>query len=135
MGIAKKGEIEGSLQKDLDNLEAEYRKKEGTLTRDVQGKTMDREQDQIGVIQEQQNAEKKEIFLRFLPDAMMGDILEAAEEEDRIEMLKYKDKLSREKAQMIAEMQKEEAELEKLYAADKEQHGDYDFDAKDKAQF
>jgi len=33
--IAKKGEIEGSLQKDLDALEAEYRKKEGKLTRDV----------------------------------------------------------------------------------------------------
>lgn len=135
--IAKKGEIEGSLQKDLDNLEAEYRKKEGTLTRDVQGKTMDREQDQIGVIQEQQNAEKKEIFLRFLPDAMMGDILEAAEEEDRIEMLKYKDKLSREKAQMIAEMQKEEAELEKLYAADKEQNSKLsrlDLQAQNRAQ-
>lgn len=83
---------------------------------------MDRESDQIGSIQEQQNAEKKEIFSRFLPDAMMGDILEAAEAEDRLEMEKYKEKLAREKEAHIKEMQQEEAELEKLYAQDKSEH-------------
>jgi len=52
-------------------------------------------------------------------------------------MAKYKDKLSREKAQMIAEMQKEEAELEKLYAADKEQNSKLsrlDLQAQNRAQ-
>ena len=33
--IAKKGEIEGKLGKDIEDLEEEYRKKEGSLTRDV----------------------------------------------------------------------------------------------------
>jgi len=50
---------------------------------------------------------------------MMGDILEAAEAEDRLEMEKYKEKLAREKEAHIKEMQQEEAELEKLYAQDK----------------
>jgi len=107
----------------LAALEEEYRKKEGTITREVQGKTMDRESDQIGVIQEQQNAEKRAIFERFLPNAMMDDVLDAAEAEDRAEMIKYKKKLEKEKADYIAEMKHEESELEKLYAADKAQHG------------
>lgn len=88
-------------------------------TRDVQGKTMDREADQIGRIQEEQNAEKREIFERFLPEAMMEDVLAAAEQEDREAMAKYKNKLKNDKQAQIAAMKKEEEELEKLYAADK----------------
>lgn len=43
--IEKKASIDGQLEKDLAALEEEYRKKEGTVTRDIQGKTMDRESD------------------------------------------------------------------------------------------
>jgi len=50
---------------------------------------------------------------------MMSDVLDAAEQEDLAEMKKYKEKLQKEKAAYIKEMQQEEAELEKLYAADK----------------
>jgi hypothetical protein len=77
--VQKKAGIDGQLATDLEALEEEYRKKEGLATRDVQGKTMDREADQIGRIQEEQNAEKREIFERFLPEAMMEDVLAAAE--------------------------------------------------------
>jgi hypothetical protein len=54
---------------------------------------------------------------------MMGDILDAAEAEDRAEMIKYREKLQRDKAASIKDMQREEAELEKLFAADKEKYG------------
>lgn len=117
--VQKKAGIDGQLATDLEALEEEYRKKEGLATRDVQGKTMDREADQIGRIQEEQNAEKREIFERFLPEAMMEDVLAAAEQEDREAMAKYKNKLKNDKMAQIAAMKKEEEELEKLYAADK----------------
>lgn len=83
---------------------------------------MDREADQIGRIQEEQNAEKREIFERFLPEAMMEDVLAAAEQEDREAMAKYKNKLKNDKLAQIAAMKKEEEELEKLYAADKKKY-------------
>lgn len=120
--VQKKAGIDGQLATDLEALEEEYRKKEGLATRDVQGKTMDREADQIGRIQEEQNAEKREIFERFLPEAMMEDVLAAAEQEDREAMAKYKNKLQNDKLSQIAAMKKEEEELEKLYAADKNKH-------------
>jgi len=120
--VQKKAGIDGQLATDLEALEEEYRKKEGLATRDVQGKTMDREADQIGRIQEEQNAEKREIFERFLPEAMMEDVLAAAEQEDREAMAKYKNKLQNDKLSQIAAMKKEEEELEKLYAADKKKH-------------
>jgi len=120
--VQKKAGFDGQLATDLEALEEEYRKKEGLATRDVQGKTMDREADQIGRIQEEQNAEKREIFERFLPEAMMEDVLAAAEQEDREAMAKYKNKLQNDKLSQIAAMKKEEEELEKLYAADKKKH-------------
>jgi len=41
--IAKKAKLDEELQKGLTTLENEYRKREGEVQREVQGKTMDRE--------------------------------------------------------------------------------------------
>lgn len=43
--ISKKGDIDNQLATEVNALEEEYRKKEGLVTREVQGKTMDRETD------------------------------------------------------------------------------------------
>jgi len=43
--ISKKGDIDSQLATEINALEEEYRKKEGLVTREVQGKTMDRETD------------------------------------------------------------------------------------------
>jgi hypothetical protein len=112
--IAKKAKLDEDLQKGLAELENEYRKREGVVQREVQGKTMDREAEQIAIIQERQIEEKQEIFTRFLPDQMMTDIYDSMAAEERDELKAYQEELKKEKASKLSEMEAAEAEHEKM---------------------
>jgi len=78
---------------------------------------MDREAEQIAIIQERQIQEKQEIFSRFLPDQMMTDIYDSMASEERDELKKYQDELKAQKDARIAEMEAAEAEHESMLKA------------------
>jgi hypothetical protein len=115
--IAKKAKMDEDLKTGLAALDNEYRKREGLVQREVQGKTMDREAEQIAIIQERQIEEKQEIFTRFLPDQMMTDIYDSMAAEERDELKAYQGELEKERAAKLAEMEAQEAEHEKMLSS------------------
>ena len=100
------------LDKELLEIENEYMRKEGLITREVQKRTQDREVNYIADLQEKQIAEKQEIFLTHLPDSLITTLNAQMGEEEAKNMAVLREQLTKQNAEKLAEMEAKQAELE-----------------------
>lgn len=93
-------------------MEVEYRQREAKKTKEIQSRSMDRENKTLNEMSDIQFAEKKEIFETYLPDALMRDIYEELGKREKEDMELYKAELEQKKAEKMAEMEAEESALQ-----------------------
>jgi len=82
----KKKDIDMKLDKDLLEIENDYMRKEGQITREVQQRTQDREVSYIADLQDKQIEEKQNILMQHLPDSLMTELYAKMGEEERKNM-------------------------------------------------
>ena len=83
---AQKKDIEIQMQKEIKELEDEYKKTEASITKDVQKRCQDREVNMIEQLQQRQIEEKKKIFQHYLPDSLMTTLHDKLGEQERKEI-------------------------------------------------
>lgn len=115
----RKKDIDMKLDKDLLEIENEYMRKEGNITREVQKRTQEREVKYIGELQEKQIIEKQEIFQQYLPDSLITTLNAQMGEEDRKAMQELKEQLEKQNKEKLEEMEAKQADLEENLAKQK----------------
>ena len=82
--------IEIEKEKELTELDAEFLLQEGKITREVQKRTQDREVSNIEKLQNRQLEEKNNIFQKYLPNSLVGDMVSALNEQEKKDMEELK---------------------------------------------
>ena len=68
-------DVDKQLEKELGDLDDEYIKQENKIQRQIQQRTQDREVRSIEKLQNQQLEEKNEIFEKYLPNTLLGEMI------------------------------------------------------------
>ena len=100
-----KKETDIDVNKELDDIENDFNKKEAKLTREVQGRTMEREAQALAQLTKHHQDEKKEIFEKYLPDELMRSFYNEFSKEENADLQKYLSVLEAEKEDKLREME------------------------------
>lgn len=87
---AQKEKCDVELAKEIENIEQEYVKMEQDITVRIQKKSLDRENEKVAQLQEEQLKEKNLIFAKLLPESMLNNFLKDNADEERIEVEKLR---------------------------------------------
>lgn len=87
-------------------------KREAKITREIQKRTQDREVDKIEQLQKHQLEEKQEIFHKYLPNTLVGDMVAEFNDQEKKDIAELKASLEEANKKRITEMEKQEKELE-----------------------
>lgn len=93
---------------------------EGKITREVQKRTQDREVNNIEKLQNKQLQEKNNIFQKYLPDSLVGDMVNELNEQEKKDMEELKKSLEAANKKKIDEMEAKEREINERLNQDKE---------------
>ena len=115
----RKKEIDSKLEKDLADIENEYIKKEGMINHEVQKRNQQREVDYIQELQQKQLEEKQEIFMTYLPNSLMTNLITQMKEEDIKAMQALREQLEKQNAEQLAKLEADQRELEANLARQK----------------
>ena len=101
-------------------MDAEFLLQEGKITREVQKRTQDREVKNIEKLQNRQLEEKNDIFQRYLPNSLVGDMVNELNEQEKKDIEELKKSLESANKKKLEEMEAKEKELNDNLNADKE---------------
>jgi len=96
------------LEKEINMIEENFRKREANKIREIQGRSMDREAVTLNQMSDLQFKEKREIFEIFLPDTLMKDIYEELGKKEREDMEVYMRELEISKNAKLKKLDEEE---------------------------
>lgn len=93
--------------KEIDDIEKEYKILEADLTIRIQKKSLDRENERVAQLQEEQVKEKTLIFEKLLPESMMNSFLRNNQDEERIELEKLRQDLELTNAERVRDLEEQ----------------------------
>ena len=105
-------EINKGVDNELKELEDEYTKLEGKITREIQQRTQDREVSNIEKLQNTQLEEKDNIFQKYLPNTMLGEMVAELNEQEKKDIEELKASLEAANKKRIEEMEQQERDEE-----------------------
>ena len=104
-----KDQCDKELEKELEDIEKEYQKMEADITVRIQKKSLDRENECVAKLQEEQLKEKNLIFETLLPQSMLNVFLKENVDEERIELEKLRLDLEAANEARIKELEEQKA--------------------------
>jgi len=116
----QKNELESNLKRALADNEAEYKKLENGLLKEVNARTIEREADSLDELTTEQLNERKEIFNKFLPDTLITDLNGRLDGKEAAELAAFKVALMKDREERLNKVQGQANELDKDISADKQ---------------
>ena len=104
-----KDQCDKELEKELEDIEKEYQKMEADITVRIQKKSLDRENECVAKLQEEQLKEKNLIFETLLPQSMLNVFLKENVDEERIVLEKLRLDLEATNEARIKELEEQKA--------------------------
>ena len=104
-----KDQCDKELEKELEDIEKEYQKMEADITVRIQKNSLDRENECVAKLQEEQLKEKNLIFETLLPQSMLNVFLKENVDEERIELEKLRLDLEAANEARIKELEEQKA--------------------------
>lgn len=102
--IKKRKSTEEDKKRELIETDLLYKKQEAQLTKDIQERCLDRENEAVERLQKDQLLEKRMIFHKYLPDSLVKDILNELTQEEERELADLREKLEADKKAKMEEL-------------------------------
>jgi len=104
---AAKAQCDQELEKEIRDIENEYVKLEADVAVRIQRKSLDRENERVAQLQEEQLKEKQLIFEKLLPESMLHTFIKGTANEELIELEKLRQDLAVVNAERIRQLEEQ----------------------------